>query len=65
MTYEKIKTGMFRVFVFLTIILEGFTYILYTETGSDEPHLFVLFPVVLWSIYFLGLWIINGFLGKK
>ena len=65
MTYEKFKTGMFRVFVGFTIILEGFVYIIYKNTGSDEPYLFVLFPVFLWGVYFFILWVIKGFLGKE
>ena len=64
MTYEKFKTGMFRVFVFLTIVVMIIT-IGITDGGSDEPGLLVLFPVILWIIYFFGLWIAKGFIGKK
>ena len=55
---------MFRVFVFLTIVVMIIT-IGITDGGSDEPGLLVLFPVILWIIYFFGLWIAKGFIGKK
>jgi hypothetical protein len=65
MTYEKYKTGTFRVCVFLTIFLEVFVYTIYKKTGSNEEILFVVAPVFLWSIYFFSLWIYKGFADKK
>ncbi len=65
MTYERYKTGIFRVFVTLTIFLEVFVYTIYKKTGSNEEILFVVAPVFLWSIYFLGFWIYKGFADKK
>ncbi len=72
MTYERYKTGMFRVFVFLTVVWEvlaffgnngSHSYILGMRWGNQEAILFA--PFIIWSIYFFSLWIIKGFLSKK
>lgn len=70
MTYEKYKTGIFRVGVFLTILLWAITIV------SDRGHklfgnyfnmeeILLLTPIFVWSIYFFSLWIAKGFIGKE
>jgi len=62
MTYENIKTGVLRLFVLVNIILviAGINHL-----GMNAPIFISVSTIILWSIYFLGLWIINGFIGKK
>ena len=70
MNYERCKTGIFRIFVVLTIIYFG-TFLLsinpQLQNPDSYPYIFkfVVVPTGLWSIYFVGFWIIKGFLGKK
>ena len=70
MNYERCKTGIFRIFVVLTIIYFG-TFLLSINPQLQDPDRypnifkFVVIPTGLWSIYFVGFWIIKGFLGKK
>jgi hypothetical protein len=71
MTYERYKTGTFRVCIFLTIIL----WVMIVLNGDNEIELFgnyirgqVLFfftPIIIWTTYFFGKWIAKGFIGKK
>jgi hypothetical protein len=70
MSHEKIKTGVFRIFVVLTIIWFVIVIVgLNPEVQDIDRYRFEFFfmvvPTGLWSIYFFGLWIIKGFLGKK
>ena len=67
MNYERCKTGIFRIFVVLTIILLGiFLLLLFPQLqDGDRYPLIIVIPTGLWSIYFVGFWIIKGFLGKK
>lgn len=77
MTYERIKTGTFRVCVFLTVLGE-----LLAVVGSNNLNLnkstaifgfyfghlldfMVFLPIFIWSTYFFGLWIAKGFIGQK
>ena len=72
MTYERIKTGTFRVCILLTILLELY---LLTQERHGSIRLYgtywqielalVLAPVLLWGIYFFSLWIAKGFIGKE
>jgi len=62
MTYERYKTGTFRVCVFLTIVLEA-TIILHPP--SDYFLALITTPILIWGTFFTSLWIINGYLGKK
>jgi hypothetical protein len=63
MTYERYKTGMFRVCVFLTIILEFVFFVdRMTISGNDEM---LYTPIYIWGTYFFSLWIYKGFLETK
>jgi hypothetical protein len=64
MTYERYKTGIFRVFVSVNIFMVPFNFYM-EKTWDDALTYLVLFTIPLWSIYFLGFWISKGFLGKK
>jgi hypothetical protein len=63
MTYERMKTGMFRVCVVLTILVEWLLLEDVHYRRFEESMIWA--PLVIWSIYFVGFWIIKGFLGKK
>ena len=77
MTYEKYKTGTFRVCVFLTILLEVLAFFGRThndfQTGTRLLGVYfdgienVVFgiPVFIWSTYFFSLWIYKGFIDKQ
>ena len=77
MNYENFKTGMFRVCIFLTILMEALAFA-GSDTGNfkmsttifgivfDEMALVVWnIPIFIWMTYFFSLWIYKGFLGKK
>jgi len=63
MTYENIKTGVSRLFVIFNIIVVIIA--IAEEEGTDAIIVIGGSTIILWSIYFLGLWLINGFIGKK
>jgi hypothetical protein len=69
MTYEKYKTGTFRVSVFLTIILwailgmSGDTKLF--GNYFDAEVLAVFTPIFVWGTYYASLWIVKGYIGKK
>ena len=79
MTYENYKTGMFRVCVFLTVVIEvlalsgrGFSpngiYRNTTIFGIHFQYLeqvIIVSPLCIWITYFFSLWIYKGFIGKK
>jgi hypothetical protein len=62
MTYERMKTGTFRVFVFMTIWLEAYV-ITHKSHGKFEMYgtywkielALVLAPILLWGTYFFSL----------
>ena len=74
MSYERYKTGTFRVCVFLTVLIEALAFLgksggstdLLGITGSIymEEAVFGT-PVFIWSIYFFSLWIAKGFMGEN
>ena len=73
MTYEKYKTGTFRVCVILTIVVWA---IVIGTFGPSRPigiweHLKYVrepvfwFTVLIWGPYYASLWIVKGYIGKK
>ena len=76
MTYERIKTGTFRVCVFLTILLEALAFLGQWENAYQRYTRILGFrfdminvvwatPFIIWGTYFFGLWIAKGYMGKK
>ena len=74
MTYERIKTGTFRVSVFLTFLIETLAYLgksqytSYTKILGIKIHMEEAVwgtPVLIWGTYFFSLWIAKGFIGKE
>ena len=74
MTYERYKTGTFRVCVFLTVLIEALAFL--GESGGSTDILGITgsidmgeavfgTPVLIWVTYFFSLWIAKGFIGKK
>ena len=79
MTYEKYKTGTFRVSVFLTILGEYLAFSGVTSSSNvltkstkilgmhfDALGLVVLtLPIFVFVTYFFSLWIAKGYMGEK
>ena len=74
MTYENFKNGVFRICFlvmigfWLLVIGENLSIIRIFGNGMDGLRGFeVTFFLTLgfWTIYFVGFWIIDGFVGKK
>jgi hypothetical protein len=74
MTYERYKTGTFRVSVFLTILLwelvflaafysSSHVYIFGVDMGRTMDVI-ITAPIFIWTTYFFSLWIAKGFIGK-
>ena len=76
MTYERYKTGTFRVSVFLTTFM-GALLVYGSDGGShfDRTYIFgewysmevplIGIPLTIWGTYFFSLWIAKGYMGEK
>jgi len=68
MTYEKYKTVIFRVCVFLTVLIEVWTLLFSRHNGlwglGGEETVFGT-PILIWGTYFFGFWIYEGTLDKE
>jgi hypothetical protein len=73
MTYENYKTGMFRVCIFLTVVIE---LLVFVKQDVEQIYLFgihigevdavmYISPFTIWITYFFSLWIYKGFSDKK
>ena len=80
MTYERYKTGTFRVCVFLTtylgaLLVYGSDSSHVGGSGFDRTYIFgkwysmevplIEIPLTIWGTYFFSLWIAKGYMGKK
>ena len=74
MNYENFKTGLLRLCIFLTVLIEAIAWIGYQSRQSWELPFGITFrsqvmimyaPLFIWGSFFFILWIYKGFLGKK
>ena len=76
MTYEKIKTGVFRIFVSLYVIFGAIvisfnliyqphdTYHLFEQEIPNIPVSLIGGAIIFWVVYYMIFWIIDAFLDK-
>ena len=66
MTYEKYKTVIFRVCVFLTVFIEVLAFLRHRGLfGLNFENTVFGTPILIWGTYFFGFWIYKGFLDKE
>ena len=81
MDYQKFKSGVYRICIFLTVLVYvvpfAFAYIARVVVDSGDLHLFGIFIIqnfgwiilwalfFIWSSYYFVLWIGRGFIGKE
>ena len=73
MTYERYKSGMFRVCIFLTFLFPALAQFGMSGRGTEVlgidfdqwQNAVFSTPVFIWITYFFSLWIYKGFTDKK